>query len=134
MNELDKKLRKLDEEGKVGWNEEGFEKLDYDEKLAASVGNLIGQVYNGGLLQYYGNGYGFADEFLFQEVSAKLDVPNFRNWLDEAISADREYENLEPMQSAFDLEGTFDRLDRKFYDKIGEALEQVACEYLKEEN
>lgn len=132
MNAMEKKLSKMDEQGKVGWNEEGFEKLNYDEKLAVSVSNLLNQVYNGGLAQYYGNGYGFADEFLFQEVSVKLDVPNFRNWLDEAMAANREYENLSPMQSAFDLEGTFDRLDRKFYDKLADALEQATCEYLKE--
>lgn len=133
MNVLDDWVMEMDEEGKISWTEEGFEELEYNDKVAISVYNLLSQVYNGGLRQYYANGYGFANRFLFDEVSLLVDVHGFRKWLDKAIRLNRRYEDIDLLENAWGIEGQLNWLDDKFYKDIAEELEEAICQYLKEE-
>jgi hypothetical protein len=133
MNVLDDWVMEMDEEGKVGWTKEGFEELEYNDKVAISVYNLLSQVYNGGLGQYYANGYSFADKFLFEEVSLLVDVPGFREWMDMAMRNGRRLEKLDVMEGFVDIDRILDELDDKFYKDIAEELEEAICQYLKEE-
>lgn len=131
MKLINKLVIDMDRNGKVGWNEEGFEKLSYVEKVLISTYNLLAQVYNGGFEQYYYNGYGFADEFLKEEVAEVLDIPELKAILKDANTTYKELKNLDLDKSRCELEDRLDFLDEEFYENIAEELEGELEKYLK---
>jgi hypothetical protein len=132
MDRINKFLKRMDEENKVGWNEEGFSKLSKEEKIVVSTMNLIYQTYNGGVTQYFYNGYGFADEFLKNEAFDILDCPELIEWLEKAEKLNEEYQKLGMLESAYGLEGKLDKLDKEFYKGLGDKLEENLKSYLEE--
>ncbi|MCF8009618.1 MAG: DMP19 family protein [Halanaerobiales bacterium] len=113
----------MDKQGKVGWTETGFQELTYDEKVIISSYNLLAQVSNGGVEQYYYNGYGFANPFLIQEVAVQLDIPELADWLNETIKVYAESESNQKLN----------QLDKKFYLEIMDKLVNRLKNYIIKE-
>ena len=122
---------------KVYEQPKGFEGLTNDEKLYFSVGMLDGEVYNGGLVQFFHNSSG--DYYMYAEQGlATIQADNALKILRKAkymlfgeseVPQDQEQRWTEMSKSG--NEWKLDALDTEYYedtDRIGTKLEKFAVE------
>lgn len=135
MNELDKHLEQMDKDGKVGWNEEGFEQLNFEDKVAVSTAKFLGQIYNGGIEQFITNNYGFYLPFLKQDVASYIEMPELREYVQKIqnILIDGEklyYKGDEYIDTS--IVNKLDKLDVQLYNGLGNKIKKKICTKLSE--
>lgn len=125
MSLREKIVNKMDKENKVGYTAEGFENLSEVEQKAVAVEKFIGQVHNGGVYQFYCNGYSYMVETLL-EVANEIDLAELANMIYRA-------EELLEFYTEFDdeLYDHLDMLDVHFYAGLDSKLRKNFDQYLK---
>ncbi len=129
MKTIQSRLKKMDEENKMAWKQENFEELCFKDRLAYATNNFIGQIFNGGIGQFYENDYRYTLPTLTWAAESELNMPRLIEVIEQME------ERFEQVESVYDLylDEKCAELERELFDGLADELEGAVDEYLEGE-